>query len=80
MSGEDEDDGIHLYGTPDPDNPGPPAEGGMRGERTGDRSPDDREPEGTPGGREPEKVEDRPNVGSVTPEDYPLDQRAKGKT
>ena len=25
----------------------------------------------TPGGLEPEKVEDRPNVGTVRPEDYP---------
>lgn len=32
----------------------------------------------TPGGQPVEKVEDRPNVGSVTPEDYPSDQRAKG--
>lgn len=26
----------------------------------------------------PEKVEDRPNVGTVKPEDYPEDQRARG--
>jgi hypothetical protein len=32
---------------------------------------------GTPGGLPPEKVEDRPEVSQVTPEDYPLDQRAK---
>jgi len=25
----------------------------------------------------PEKVEDRPNVGEVTPEDYPKDKRAR---
>ncbi len=25
----------------------------------------------TPGGQKPEKVEDRPNVGTVTPDDYP---------
>ena len=31
----------------------------------------------TPGGQAPEKVEDRPNVGSVTPDDYP-DERKSG--
>jgi hypothetical protein len=31
----------------------------------------------TPGGLPPEKVEDRPDVSQVTPEDYPSDQRAK---
>jgi hypothetical protein len=30
----------------------------------------------TPGGQPPEEVEDRPNVGTVKPEDYPRDQRA----
>ena len=30
----------------------------------------------TPGGQSPEKVEDRPNVGSVTPDDYPADRKA----
>ncbi|WP_186729246.1 hypothetical protein [Sphingomonas panacisoli] len=34
----------------------------------------------TPGGQPVEKVEDRPNVGTVKPEDYPHDQRAKGVT
>lgn len=31
----------------------------------------------TPGGQPVEDVEDRPNVGTVKPEDYPPDQRAK---
>ena len=31
---------------------------------------------GTPGGQPPEPVEDRPNVGTVTPEDYPVEDRA----
>jgi len=31
----------------------------------------------TPGGQKPEKVEDRPNVGTVTPEDYPYEDRAR---
>src|SRR3546814_11904781 len=31
----------------------------------------------TPGSLQPEKVEDRDNVGMVSPEDYPEDQRAK---
>lgn len=31
----------------------------------------------TPGSLKPEKVENRDNVGSVRPEDYPEDQRAK---
>ena len=30
----------------------------------------------TPGGQTPERVEDRPNVGTVTPDDYPADRRA----
>jgi hypothetical protein len=33
-------DGPHLYGTPDPDNPPPVAEGGMRGERSADQEDD----------------------------------------
>ncbi|MGN6620556.1 MAG: hypothetical protein ACTHKR_05780 [Sphingomonas sp.] len=32
----------------------------------------------TEGGRPQEKVEDRPSVGQIEPEDYPPDQRAKG--
>ncbi|WP_206245774.1 hypothetical protein [Novosphingobium terrae] len=31
----------------------------------------------TPGGQKPEKIEDRPNVSHVTPEDYPEEERAK---
>jgi len=31
----------------------------------------------TPGSLKPEKVEDRENVGTVQPEDYPADQRAR---
>jgi hypothetical protein len=30
----------------------------------------------TPGGQRPEQVEDRPNVGTVTPADYPDDRKA----
>ncbi|HTG39211.1 hypothetical protein [Sphingomonas sp.] len=37
---------------------------------------EDREPEG---GRPQERPEDRPNVGSTTPEDYPADDRAEGQ-
>jgi len=37
------DDGPHLYGTPDPDNPPPVAESGMRGERSGDQREDVRD-------------------------------------
>lgn len=33
---------------------------------------------GTPGGQPPEPVADRPNVGTVTPEDYPDGDRAAG--
>ena len=33
-----------------------------------------------PGGQPPEPVEDRPNVGSVTPEDYPEEDRQTGIT
>ena len=40
------------------------------------RSPSDTLDRGqdTPGGLPPEDVEDRPNVGQVSPEDYPLDR------
>ena len=34
------------------------------------------EPNEIPGGQPPEPVEDRPNVGTVTPEDYPEKDRA----
>jgi hypothetical protein len=44
----------------------------------GDVLPGRDDPKETPGGQAPEDVEDRPNVGTVTPEDYPDDQRAKG--
>ncbi|KTR83776.1 hypothetical protein NS277_07365 [Novosphingobium barchaimii] len=50
------------------------AEGTPRGP-LGDARPDaggDASP--TPGGQPPEKVEDRPNVGTVKPEDYPTQQ------
>lgn len=33
----DRNDGPHLYGNPDPDNPPPAAKGGMRGERSGEQ-------------------------------------------
>jgi len=33
----------------------------------------------TPGGQEPEKVGDRPNVSTVKPEDYPKEQRRKSR-
>lgn len=36
----DRKDGPHLYGTADPDNPEPLAEGGLRGERSADQQPD----------------------------------------
>jgi hypothetical protein len=75
----DDEDGIHLYGTPK--KPGPPATEGLRGERTADNDEaSNGETQGALRGQPPEKVEDRPNVSQVTPEDYPLDQRAKGET
>ena len=36
----EKNDGPHLYGTPDADNPPPVAKGGMRGERSGDQESD----------------------------------------
>jgi hypothetical protein len=45
----------------------------------GDVQPNEDDPDPrTRGGQRQEKVEDRPVVGQVTPEDYPEDQRAKG--
>jgi hypothetical protein len=45
----------------------------------GDAIPNENDPDPrTRGGQSQEKVEDRPAVGKVTPEDYPEDQRAKG--
>ncbi|MEZ0496149.1 hypothetical protein [Sphingomonas sp. IW22] len=42
-----------------------------------DRHPgEDGEPEG---GQPQERPEDRPNVGSTTPDDYPASDRAKGQ-
>jgi hypothetical protein len=44
----------------------------------GDTIPSERAPDDeTSGGQKPEKVEDRPNVGTVTPEEYPEADRAK---
>ena len=74
-----DDEGIHLYGTPK--KPKPSATEGLRGERTaGNDEASGQETEGAPGGQPSEKVEDRPNVSTVKPEDYPLDQRARGET
>jgi hypothetical protein len=36
----DKNQGPHLYGTADPDNPPPVAKGGMKGERIGDQEDD----------------------------------------
>ena len=36
----DKENGPHLYGTADADNPPPVAKGGMRGERIGDQEAD----------------------------------------
>ena len=44
----------------------------------GDTMPKPDDPAPTRGGQKPEKVEDRPVVGIVTPDDYPDDQKAKG--
>lgn len=38
-----------------------------------DGQPDSSEPNKTPGGLKPEDVEDRPNVGTVKPDDYAKD-------
>ena len=36
-----------------------------------DNEPEDQDAPDTEGGEKPEKVVDRPNVGVVTPDDYP---------
>lgn len=47
----------------------------------GDARPDSFDPhQQSEAGQKPEKVENRPSVGTVKPEDYPEDQRAKGDT
>lgn len=44
----------------------------------GDVRPDEQTPDPRTGGGKPqERVEDRPNVGSVEPDDYPEDERAR---
>jgi hypothetical protein len=56
-----------------------PRRGTRRGP-LGDARPDADGPEApTSGGQPQEKVEDRPVVSKVRPEDYPYDQRAKGE-
>lgn len=46
----------------------------------GDVIPNDDDPDPrTRGGKPQEKVEDRPNVGTVTPEDYPARDRADSR-
>lgn len=43
----------------------------------GDVQPNENDPDPRTGGSRPqEKVEDRPHISRVTPEDYPEDQRA----
>ncbi len=45
----------------------------------GDAQPNINDPDPrTRGGQPQEEVKDRPNVSTVTPDDYPEDQRAKG--
>ena len=45
----------------------------------GDARPDAADPHvQNDSAQKPEKIEDRPMVSSVKPEDYPKDQRAKG--
>ena len=44
----------------------------------GEGRPEQEDVEATGGGQRPEPVEDRPSVGTVRPEDYPQEQRAKG--
>lgn len=51
---------------------------GTRREPLGDARPDAVDPHRQKeGSQKPEKVEDRPYVSTVKPEDYPEDQRAK---
>lgn len=54
----------------DPENPRGPL---------GDARPDSFDPhQQNESGQKPQKLSDRPSQGTVTPEDYPEDQRAKG--
>ena len=53
-----------------------PRQGPLGDVRPNDDHPDPR----TKGGQPQEKVEDRPSVSTVTPEDYPEGQRAGGVT
>ena len=46
----------------------------------GDVQPDAQDPDPrTRGGQPPEQVEDRPSVGSVSPDDYPEDERERSR-
>ena len=51
---------------------GDPRSQSLPGKIEADVHPSGREPEG---GQEQEAVEDRPNVGTVKPEDYPAEER-----
>lgn len=44
----------------------------------GDAGPDQKQRVPAPGSRSQEKVEDRANVGTATPKDYPLSEREDG--
>jgi len=53
----------------------------LRRGATGDVRPEHQDPDpGTRGGQPQEDVEDRPGVGTVTPEDYPEQDRADSRT
>ena len=86
MARKDENNKHHQY---ERDNPGaapgtphrPDSSYGMsKGKAGGTYGGSDDRPkqdgdDSTPGGQAPEKVSDRPNVSTVKPEDYPLQQR-----
>lgn len=62
------------------DDPGPDPEQPFRTPRGafGDARPDEHHDARANPAQKPEKIEDRPMVGQVRPEDYPADERESG--
>lgn len=69
-----------MTSAPDKTDTGTPADDPSKTPRGpfGESRPDDDHDDRTGGGQKPEKVEDRPMVSEVKPEDYPEKERRDG--